>query len=567
MSIESMREASVYLDKSLEPSRLLKYRTDAEDRLSGISSVNEAYPFLLEEFKEKQQNLGQYHTPDQIVEIVLDSLPSNFCEEIISGKRLVDPSCGTGNFLVAVTKEIIASLEAKGFSGKELYESVNEILADNLYGFEIDSAIALAALKNFQLTFKGLVNAPQIIVLDALGISDPKPLHGFLASFDYVVGNPPWVEVKRLPDFPKTAIQSKFQVSNLYGAFILQGRNLLKEGGHLAYVVPRSFTGGRYYSKLRSFLKNKCTLEKISYYSKRNQSFHGGDVLQELVVIGIKNSNPKPDSTVKCIPCSDISDYFKEESFTVSTKELFSRHDLIMLLADSKEQFDWIRKIGSLKNFDEMGFAFSTGQIVLHRSRDFLKSEFESGCHRVIYVHDIINKDGQYAFRDNIERLKDRSPYAVTVGRMNFDGRQKHLGARDQISCIKNYLHHDEMIVCRRRSHKGDKRRFVGVLLNHLNILQAGLFLENGLNYIKVKQAKKYTPSLAVLFRILRSDLFEMYFSIVSSNTQLNKNDMFLFGIPEVNDRTGTLYSKLESIDSNNLDAINLLVAELYSIA
>jgi hypothetical protein len=514
-----------------------------------------------------QANLGQFHTRDRIVDIVLSSFPDDWCERLVQGASLIDPSCGTGNFLIGVIRGVWRHLEANR-SESEVRRIINKKVVPNLKGAEIDPVLCKTAKMNILGAFGGQVEVPEISTLDSLDLGENEASHEAIKrygnKFDFVVGNPPWVEVKRLPDAIKGAVQEKYFVSNLYGAFIVQGTAFLKKGGFLSYVVPRSFTGGRYYYKLRELLMTQTSIREISYFANRNQKFHGGDVLQELVVICFAKVSPGKHHEVVCKPCKDLQDFSTKNGFRLRQADLFSRHDLMMLLAGSRDEFEWMMRVSSFASFEEHGFVFSTGQLVLHRSKDFLRSNSGHGAYRILYGHDILNDNGRYYFQTEVEPVKGRYPYAVCEGKKNLDGRRR-TKVIDEISSIENYRNRfGEIIICRRRSHKGDKRRFVGVYLR--KALPEGYFLENGLNFVAVDIARhrKTAPSLAAFFGILCSDLFERYFNIVSSNTQLNKNDMYLLGIPDVGTHTKSIYAALEKLDWNDLRRINPLVEKLY---
>lgn len=518
------------------------------------------YDKLLTANKDKQEKLGQFHTPEVIVNVVLNSLPSKFEEMLLSGASILDPSCGTGNFFIAVIKRVMNFLEKNG--ERNPFNLVNEKIIPNMVGVEIDPLMRTAVQKIFEFEFDGKINVPRICIFDALTKS--KGSDELLGKFDFVVGNPPWVEVKELPDQIKDFVQDRYEVSNLYGAFIIRGIEFLRKGGFLSYVVPRSFTGGRYYSKLRAYINSSTSIQKVSYIKNRDQDFHGGKVLQETVVLSLQNRKNQDSHKVKCCPMEDFSESLS--SFEINQNDLFSRHDLIMLLADSEAQFSWLEKIGKLKNFEQHGFRMSTGQLVLHRAKDFLRENFEDGASRVIYTHDIINENGIFSFQQEIRTVKDRKPYAVSIGRKNYDGRNRTKDFDDNKSCINSYRNtFNEVIIFRRRSHKGDLRRFVGLYLR--DELPKEYFLENGINFIVAESFMSSSPSLKSLSRILRSDLFEQFFEIISSNTQINKNDMYLLGIPDLTNETRNLYSKIESLDINDLDSINKAVRKLYDRA
>lgn len=551
-----------HFETAVVQKQIIKFDQDTASRLGDLPQGEAFFDELLTGNETKQRTLGQFHTPSSVVDIVLEGLRESWIEEIIEGARLLDPSCGTGNFLISVVRHVAKKL-ALSNSPSNVNRIINEQVITRLVGAEIDPLLVRATRVNFERSFSGEIRCPQILEIDSLELESPSagPLIG---GFDFVVGNPPWVEVKTLPDTIKEAVQRKYRVSNLYAAFMLQSAHFLKDGGQLSFVIPRSFTGGRYHRVTRDFLRENVHLNKLFYFTDRNQTFHGGDVLQEIVIVSFEKRFPNSDSPVLCVPANTVTEFSTKKGFIVSRGRLFSDHDNLMLLASSVEELDWLVSISSHPNFVDHGFEFSTGQLVIHRSLDFLRADDSDGGHRVFYVHDIVVDGDRFSFRETATPIKGRKPYAVVIGRKNSDGRKKHLnGLSDELS-IDNYCNRfNEVVVCRRRSHRGDKRRFVGVYLSHE--LPNQYFIENGLNYIYQRSKSPTSPSLKSLSRIMRSDIFEQYMGIVSSNTQLNKNDMYLFGVPKLNERSAEIYAKLESTDLNSLEQINASVRELYA--
>lgn len=532
------------------------------ENVTSIGNIDNIYKELYGSTSKRQTVLGQFHTPQQVRDIVLGSLPGNFIEKISKGHRLIDPSCGTGNFLIGVVKLAITYFKNQGILN--IYDAVNELIIPNICGSEVDPVLIKAITINFKTEFDNKIHEPTVYHVDSLGLFDEESSTLFTNKFDYVVGNPPWVEAKDLPVLIKKSLQSKYPVSNLYGAFILRGLKFLRKSGYLSYVVPRSFTGGRYYYKLRNYLANRTCVKEISYYSERNQKFHGGDVLQELVVISTQNSIPAKNHLVVCKPCSDINDYKSHKGFYVSQSQLFSNHDLIMLLASSKEEFIWIHNISSLPNFEEHGFRFSTGQIVAHRAKDFLKDEETEEAFPIIYSHNILNDESNFSF-DLTKKAKNKKLFATITGYKNYDGKKAQINkVHDRKSSIEKDLNsYSEIIICRRRSHRGDKRRFVGLYIGREQLPEK-YFLDNSLNFIAINETSAKPPPLKAVANLLRSDFFENFFSVISSNTQLNKNDFYLFGFPELTPETESLYKSLENLDINETEKINTTTNKLF---
>ncbi len=92
-------------------------------------------------------------------------------------------------------------------------------------------------------------------------------------GFDVVIGNPPYVGfgsrdsakiTKKDMDQIKTMYPNSAEYKiNLYPLFMEKGMNLLNEKGVQSYITPDSFLLGRYFSKIRKFINEICSIKKI----------------------------------------------------------------------------------------------------------------------------------------------------------------------------------------------------------------------------------------------------------------------------------------------------------------
>ena len=51
--------------------------------------------------------------------------------------------------------------------------------------------------------------------------------------------------------------------ANIFGLFILHSLSLIKLGGIMAFIVPKSFLNSIYYSKIRNHIKKTCEIIEI----------------------------------------------------------------------------------------------------------------------------------------------------------------------------------------------------------------------------------------------------------------------------------------------------------------
>ena len=373
---------------------------------------------------EYRKSLGQYFTPESIREKLLSKLPKK------ENQKILDPGCGTGEFL----------LTAKGYFKNS-----------KLYGWDIDEKLVEISQK--------LVPDAQIEKTDALKRSD-------YGKYDFVIGNPPYYEFR-----PNAETRKKFTEIingrvNIYGLFIHQGINLLKEGGYLAYVVSPSMNNGAYFANLRRFIVENCNIEYLSVLDSPSL-FH--EALQSVMLLILKKGQNKGDYI------------FKKNGILIFTEEV-----------------SYLDKAFEGKtSLSELGYKVMTGKLVWNDNKHLLTHEAEGNI-PLIWSYNITPDGLELGNHERPQYVKMREGYdvgpAIVVNR---------IVGRPGLGRIRAALVPPGM-------------KFVGE--NHVNVI----FPPKQARLLQMEE----TVSLKDILRQLNSSEKVRVVQSITGNTQISKNEL-----------------------------------------
>lgn len=214
--------------------------------------------------KYSQEKLfGQVYTPDFIVCKILDNIAYNSPK--ILGKKIIDPACGDGRFLVEIVKRII-----KFSPQNELKNNLEKV-----YGWDIDET----AIKNCIVNLNNLTKNKNVDVKWNISVEDAIKKHKktdlFTAinseKFDYIVGNPPYIRIQHLDLDQRTYIQNNYEFcksgsTDIYIAFYELCINLLSDPGICGLITPNTFLFTETARRLRLHFAQEKNLVQLTNY-------------------------------------------------------------------------------------------------------------------------------------------------------------------------------------------------------------------------------------------------------------------------------------------------------------
>jgi len=203
---------------------------------------------------------GIYYTPYKVVNKIVSSI------DFENNKMIVDPGCGSGNFLIQVYKK----MKSNGIK--------NTKIINNLYGFDIDNVAVLLAKINIYLLDKK-IDFNKINIYQKDFLNDEVEI-----KFDIVIGNPPWG--KKYTSKEKKSLKDKygllFSKMDSFAQFIIKSFDIMNKNGVLGYVLPSSILNIATHESIRRFLLDN----KIDYIKKIGREFE--EIVTDVIIIKVE---------------------------------------------------------------------------------------------------------------------------------------------------------------------------------------------------------------------------------------------------------------------------------------
>lgn len=274
---------------------------------------------------------GRFYTPDPVVRFIVRETLDRFRAEglAIGDLRIVEPACGEGAFLLESLRHLCSS----GWAGGDSF-SPGRVLQRVLYGIDRDRSavqrarLALAAWVEPDLHQREQLEsrlAGKIRCGDALISNDakrgwgqtdwrrmfPEVFDGGRGGFDAVIGNPPYVNIRRLSRHHggpvKRVLTRHFQCASgaydLYVLFFELALRLLRPGGLCGMIVPNKLATLNYAERCRAMLARETTLLTIADLSGC-RVFPDASVYPYIVIW--QKQLPPPDHRIRIIQTDRI---------------------------------------------------------------------------------------------------------------------------------------------------------------------------------------------------------------------------------------------------------------------
>ena len=451
---------------------------------------------LAADAKSQRKRLGQFFTPIEVAQQMLKSIGA-----LPDRVRILDPGAGAGILSAAVFTRLLSSDRT---TTKEIEFVAYEIDASVLPYLRKTMEMCATLSARQGISFKYTIHIVDFIEAATSSLYSAE-------KFDLAILNPPYGKIKS--GCKQWRLLKKYGVprSNLYAAFMTLAAIMLKDGGTLVSITPRSFCNGPYFLPFRKAFLSQMSLRHIHVYTSRNKAFGDDGVLQENIILSAQKSRKRSDI---CITSSD-SPLDRDISIqTLKHRELVNTSDrnLVIHLLRNDNERDISRFVNALKcNLHDLNINVSTGRVVDFRARQLLRKPNDVGSVPLLLPSNLVNGYIQWPI------ARSRKLSAI-----DYEG-----------SKLKLLVPTDNYVLVKRFSSKEQKRRITAAVLEPQHFESGFVGIENHLNYFH-KNGAGLAPDLAKGLAVyLNSSVVDQYFRLFSGHTQVNATDLENLKYPE----------------------------------
>lgn len=441
---------------------------------------------------KRKSELGQFMTPAPVARFMASLFPRS----MLHSCTLLDPGAGIG----ALTCAFLDRWEATDdFQFRETKVEAYEIDADLRGHLETTLGNYRGKLPlSFRVLSDDFIHAAALQTLGS-------------RRFTHAILNPPYKKIPSASAHRLILRQAGIETVNLYSGFVALALALMKPGGQLVAIIPRSFCNGPYYRPFREFLLNRAALRHMHLFASRTKAFKDDDVLQENVIIRLEAGGKQGDVTVS----SSTDDSFVD---IVRHQQPFDR----IVFPDDPDKFIHVPTSlgrgalelcgGIQRSLADLEIGVSTGPVVDFRLVEYIEQQPTPGSVPLLYPGHFSGQNTQWP----------------------KEGMKRGNAIRRNSDTEKWLFPNGFYTVVRRFSSKEESRRIVASVVRPDAFPGAPMLgFENHLNVFH--QNKHGLPEALAygLAAFLNTTAVDEHFRTFNGHTQVNATDLRLMKYPD----------------------------------
>ncbi len=319
--------------------------------------------------REKKSS-GSYYTPYHVVDRIISGISQNH-----SPISILDPACGTGNFLLRFPDDIPLKV-IKGFDIDEKAVSIARINLAMKYRIEtqddLNTILTNICCRDFLM--------PNEKDCSEYPVAD-------MGTFDIILGNPPWgysyskAEAAALSDIYATYNGGKTPES--FSLFIEQSLRRLSPGGTLSFLLPETILEADIHTPIREYILKNAEITSLSYL---------GEIFDKVqcpcVILSIKRNTDHVGNRIEVYFESSNKNTLNQDTHFTASSDRLTCESFHILCND--DEYHTLEKIRTADCFTLKGNARFCLGIVTGSNKTMLKSAAGEGLEPIVKGKNIL---------------------------------------------------------------------------------------------------------------------------------------------------------------------------------
>ncbi|ODS34891.1 hypothetical protein BEH94_01965 [Candidatus Altiarchaeales archaeon WOR_SM1_SCG] len=452
---------------------------------------------------------GQFFTPKKV---------SNFMAGLFEVQnntvRLLDTGAGTGILTAAFCERLLNNGKILRLT-VDVYENDPDILP-------FLKEVMESCKTEFERRghdFEYNIHEKDFILQNKRYFMKYKPSHKNeeLILYDFIISNPPYYKLNK--DSPQASIMSGLISGqpNIYALFMALSASMLKPGGEMVFITPRSFCSGLYYKKFREWFIKNVNLKNIHIFESRKEIFDKDEILQENIIIKVEKTKEIQDKILISVSKNKNFDQLKKIKVKTSDVLYYKNGDVFIRIPTSSIGVEIIDIVDEWsETLRSLGLEISTGPVVTFRANDYLFPELTENPKSVplLWMHNIKDMKVDWAVK------KNKKDSAIKVCSKT----------QPLLLPVENY------VLIKRFSSKEQDRRLSAAVLLKSEFPYNKVGVENHLNYIHRPNGKLSVYEAYGISAILNTTFVDNFFRSLNGSTQVNATEIRSLPFPEMKD-------------------------------
>lgn len=463
---------------------------------------------------KRRAELGQYMTPSSIAEFMASLFTYN------GQAKLLDAGAGVGTLTSAFIEK--AQLE-----GTHVVADVWEI--DPLLGNYLRTTLA-DSMAQASGNIRAHLHATDFIEDAASSIQFESA-----NRYTHAILNPPYKKITSHSKHRKLLRAVGIETVNLYTAFVALSILMMREGGEIVAIIPRSFCNGSYYRPFRQLLLRHCAIQQLHLFESRSKAFQDDDVLQENIILHLIKGGKQGAVTVSTSRDAQFTDY---QQATFAIQDIVQTNDAEQFIRIPTTPTHTHHPALCIHTLQELGLAVCTGPVVDFRLKEYWCEANDDDAIPLLYPHHF--SQGEFLW-PKVNKKPNALRHSPEI--------EKWLMPRGHYVLVKRF------------SAKEERRRLVAYHLSADELNASHVGFENHWNIFHIDKHGLSEEVAKGLSIFLNSTQLDEHFRVFSGHTQVNATDLRNMRYPSI-EQLGELARRATGL-AHTQTSIDRLIEEL----